>query len=83
MDCALWATPSHGHSGISQALFRKQTKYALRGAPNPDEVSVPVENEEECCCICLEPIEESKTVTLRLRLNFRACTISPSAVRQV
>lgn len=49
--------------------FRKQTKYALRGAPNPDEVSV--ENEEErCCCICLEPIEESKSVTLRCCHKF-------------
>ena len=48
--------------------FRKQTKYALRGAPNPDEVSV--ENEEERCCICLEPIEESKSVTLRCCHKF-------------
>lgn len=48
--------------------FRKQTKYALRGAPNPDEVSLPVE--EECCCICLEPIEESKMVTLRCCHKF-------------
>jgi len=47
----------------------KQTKYALRGAPNPDKVSVPVENEEECC-ICLEPIEESKMVTLRCCHKF-------------
>lgn len=50
--------------------FRKQTKYALRGAPNPDEVSFPVENEEERCCICLEPIEESKSVTLRCCHKF-------------
>ena len=50
--------------------FRKQTKYALRGAPNPDEVSVPVKNEEERCCICLEPIEESKMVTLRCCHKF-------------
>jgi DNA repair exonuclease SbcCD ATPase subunit len=50
--------------------FRKQTKYALRGAPNPDEVSVLVENEEERCCICLEPIEESKSVTLRCCHKF-------------
>ena len=59
---------------------RKQTNYALRGAPNPDKVSVPVENEEECC-ICLQPIEESKMVTLRCCHKFHGQCLCDHLVR--
>ena len=50
-------------------LFRKQTKYALRGAA-PLEGPAPEVAEDNRCCICVDSIEECKSVTLRCCHTF-------------
>jgi hypothetical protein len=58
-------------------------KYALRGAANLDEVSIPVENEEERCCICLEALEESNVVTLRCCHKFHGQCLCDHLVHDI